>query len=210
MNKRSPSQLSSLPDAFASREALVLSKRSLKHQQLVKRLLSFAYAIQATSRKEAQGRCLGASLELAAFAHDLGFSPRLVMWKVSGDPAYRDHWAVAVQPDLVMDPTRVQVDGLTDVLHTSDSYPAHYAPPRWYVYAEVVPNVLDTTKSGRRFSGRFMWTLRWRVFLQEWYAARGSRDWSHLGFAISMLWHFGTRYPVHHWRKSLESRLLRL
>lgn len=210
MKKTSASKSPLLPDAFASLEALALSRRSLKHQQSVKRLLSYAYTIHAASLADAQGRCLGAALDLAAFAHQLGFAPRLVMWRVQGDPAYRDHWAIAVQPDVVIDATRVQVDGSTDVLHTVTSYPANYAPPRWYAYADVVHGVWSTTLSGRRFSGRFMWTLRWRVFVQEWRVARSSRDWSHFVFALSMLWHFGTRYPLHHLRKSLESRLQRM
>lgn len=199
-----------LPDAFASLEALALSKRSLKHQQSVKRLLSYAYSIHADTRAEAEGRCLGAALDVAAFARHLGFAPRLVMWRVRGDQAYRDHWAVAVQPELVVDPTRVQVDGMTDVLHAAGSYPANYDPPRWYAYAQVAPEIMGTTRSGRRFSGSFMWTLRWRVFKHEWRLARETKDCSHLRFALIMLWHFGTRYPVHHLRKSLESRLQRM
>lgn len=201
---------SQLPDPFASQSGLAASARSLRYQQAYKRLLSYAGSLQALNPEEAQGRCLGASLELAAFAYKLGFAPRLVMWRVLNDPSYHDHWAVAVQPGRVIDPTHVQVDGSSDVLQALQSYPVNYAAPRFYLYAEVVPQAWTTTRSGRRFSWRFMGTLRWRIFAHEWRTARATRDRSHLGFALAMLWQFVTRYPLHHLQKSLESRLHRL
>lgn len=186
------------------------SSRMLKRQRMTNRLLTYAEAMVAATRAEAEGRCLSASLELAAHAQELGFSPRLVMWRVQGDPAYQDHWAVAVQPHLVIDPTRIQVDGTIDVLHSIDDYPANYAPARLYPYEEVACSAVSTVKSGRRFSGNFMVQLRWRIFRHELRQARHTRDWAHFGFAMRMWWQFSTRYPVHHLRKSLESRLLRL
>ena len=203
-------QSASLPDTLASKDVPALGKRSLKHQQAMKRLLAYAEDLRIDNRVDAQGRCLAASLELAAFAYSLGFESRLVMWRVVDDPQYHDHWAVAVQPELVLDSTHVQVDGTTDVLQILRSYPSNYMPPRMYLFSEVVPSVWHTTRSGRRYSWRFMGTLRWRIFWKEWAEARATRNWAECRVALGMLWNFATRYPLQHLQKSLESRLQQL
>jgi hypothetical protein len=63
----------------------------------------------------------------------------LVVWSVVRDAHFRDHWAVLVGPGLVIDLTRVQVDGSREIVHAMDSYPSNYRRPRTYPAALLLP-----------------------------------------------------------------------
>ncbi|MGZ5817940.1 MAG: hypothetical protein ACXWJD_04255 [Burkholderiaceae bacterium] len=57
---------------------------------------------------------------------------KLVHWKVEKDPCFCEHWAISISEEEVIDLTRVQVDGSTEVLHLSANYPTNYKNKKEY------------------------------------------------------------------------------
>jgi hypothetical protein len=103
------------------------------------RVLALARPLRAASRAEASGRCLVLSLQLAEQVRAAsGKDVELVRWRVLDDPHFRDHWAVWLDEQTVVDPTRVQVDGLTDLAFAADSYPANYVDIHRYPAAMLL------------------------------------------------------------------------
>jgi hypothetical protein len=98
-----------------------------------------ATALRARNLTDATGRCLALSLDFCRVARRQGVPAELVVWSVVRDKHFRDHWAVLVGPGLVIDLTRVQVDGSREVVHPLDSYPSNYRRPRAYPAALLLP-----------------------------------------------------------------------
>jgi hypothetical protein len=97
------------------------------------RLLALARPMRACTLEAAHGRCLVLSLYLAERAQaTLGVELELVRWRVRGDPHFRDHWAVWVNEQTVIDLTRVQVDGQTQLAGPAGAYPQNYVDMRRY------------------------------------------------------------------------------
>ncbi len=128
-------------------------------------LLQAASALHALTVDEAFGRCLELSLSLAQAAHASGIEVELVLWSVTGDPHFLDHWAVRIDGNHVIDPTRVQVDGRIALLHAAADYPPNYVRMRRYPANLLLPLYVNRAV-GRdgRLSQRFLWALRWRLF----------------------------------------------
>jgi hypothetical protein len=127
---------------------------------LLRKIESTARPLRMMRKDEAAGRCLSASLDLADQAQRKhGAALQLVKWRVVGDPDYVDHWAVLRSNDSVWDLTRVQVDGLRELVHGLGSYPANFQRQ------QVVPAALfldayraATTHSiSSRLPSRFLW-----------------------------------------------------
>ena len=128
-------------------------------------LLQAATALRAHTVDEAFGRCLELSLNLAQAAHASGIEVELVLWSVTGDPHFLDHWAVRVDGQHVIDPTRVQVDGRIALLHAAADYPPNYVRMRRYPARLLLP-LYASHPSGQdgKLSQSFLWSLRWRLF----------------------------------------------
>ncbi len=105
-----------------------------------RRLMRAAAALRARNLADASGSCLAISLDFCRVACRQGVSADLVVWSVAGDKHYRDHWAVLLGQGLVIDLTRLQVDGSREMLHALDSYPSHYKRPRSYPAALLLPS----------------------------------------------------------------------
>jgi hypothetical protein len=115
-----------------------------------RRLMRAAAALRARNLGDATGRCLALSLDFCRVARRQGVPAELVVWSVLRDTHFRDHWAVLVGPGLVVDLTRVQVDGSREIVHALDSYPSNYRRPRTYPAALLLPpcEVLPGTAPG--------------------------------------------------------------
>jgi hypothetical protein len=120
----------------------------------------------------AQGTCLHATMELAAEARRLGLGRcvSVVRWRVQGDPAFLEHWALALENGQALDTTAIQVDGNPRPLRRLDEYPANYRSPRHYPL-EVVSDVIDvrSLSADHRYPLRQIWRLHCRLF---WHDAR--------------------------------------
>ncbi len=108
------------------------------------------------------------SLDFAQAAKELhGIEVELVKWQVSGDPAYVDHWAVRLTADMVIDLTRVQVDGQKALTASLAEYPAHYRSPTVYPAALLFDAyAASPVQPDSRLTNAFLWTsgkrlLRW-------------------------------------------------
>lgn len=128
-------------------------------------LIRKARRLRITKLADARGRCFALSLEVAALASRLGLDLQLIVWRVVGDPDFVEHWAVALDGSRVIDPTRVQVDGLTDLVCPIRSYPKNYVRPRVYPSALLLRGC-DVSRSDTdgRFFAEFLWAARWRLF----------------------------------------------
>jgi hypothetical protein len=128
-------------------------------------LLQAATALRAHTVEQAFGRCLELSLNLAQAAQASGIEVELVLWSVTGDRHFLDHWAVRVDGQQVIDPTRVQVDGRIALLHAAADYPPNYVRMRRYP-AELLLPLYSARSVGRdgKLSQSFLWALRWRLF----------------------------------------------
>jgi hypothetical protein len=104
-----------------------------------RRLMRAANALRARNLADASGRCLALALDFSRIARCQGVAAELVVWSVRHDRQFRDHWAVSLGSGLVIDLTRVQVDGSCEMLHGLDSYPPNYRRPRSYPAALLLP-----------------------------------------------------------------------
>jgi hypothetical protein len=93
----------------------------------------------------ARGLCFQASadLGLAVRAQGLLDAPQIVRWIVKRELGFREHWALGVDADWVLDPTAVQVDGRVEPLRQIAGYPAHYVGMRRYPLALVERFMLE-------------------------------------------------------------------
>lgn len=118
----------------------------------------------------AQGTCLHATMELAAEALRLGLdrSASVVRWCVCGDPAFLEHWALALESGRVLDTTAVQVDGNPQPLRRLDEYPANYRSPRHYPI-EAMSDFIDTCSvtTDHRYPLRQVWKLHCGLFSHD-------------------------------------------
>ncbi len=169
-------------------------------------LQALARALRAEVLEEANGQCLARSLDLASGCYALGVDARLIHWHVYGDALYQDHWAVAVGETLVLDPTRIQVDGSRHVAHLVSSYPANYSKPSLYQLAQVLPPETSYAPIGRRFSAAFMWTFRWNILKMDMHRAWFDRNGRQAREAVACFFRFAWWYPLQNARKRLESR----
>ncbi len=121
-------------------------------------LLQLARGFHLADPKEAFGRCFAATLGFADFADQQGFAIQLIHWQVTGDQDFCDHWAVLFKETFVIDLTRVQVDGKSDLLHEINTYPANYRHPRCYSPELLLPDFRRLTQSRLgRLPFWFMW-----------------------------------------------------
>lgn len=94
---------------------------------------------------KASGHCFPMSMAFAQDACGYGLQPQLVRWDAIGDEEYRDHWAVLLDDEKVIDFTRSQIDDAPGVIHRIDSYPATLSGARTYP-VEFLLNIYDPTK----------------------------------------------------------------
>jgi hypothetical protein len=129
-------------------------------------LTALAKRLCITSRDEAAGRCLSASLDLAVQARERhGLEVTLVKWRVLGDPHFVDHWAVLHDADTVLDLTRVQVDGRRQLVCALNSYPANFVNQRLYPASVVLADyVASNPTKGSRLSNGFLWACGTALF----------------------------------------------
>ena len=97
-------------------------------------LLDYARQHHVRAEHFASGLCLDASLDLARQAHALGLGDQVafVRWRVVGDARFRDHWALAIGDERVLDMTAVQIDGNAEPLRGLDSYTGALTSRRTY------------------------------------------------------------------------------
>jgi len=110
-------------------------------------LLDLAHGFHLAEPKDAFGRCFAATLGFADFADRHGHAIQLIHWQVTDDEDFCDHWAVLFKDTFVIDLTRVQVDGKSDLLHQVDTYPINYRRPRCYSPDVLLPNFRRLSKS---------------------------------------------------------------
>lgn len=94
---------------------------------------------------KAGGHCFSMSMAFARDACGYGMQPQLVRWDAIGDEEYRDHWAVLLDSETVIDFTRSQIDDTPGVIHRIDSYPATLSGLKTYP-AEFLLGVFDPAK----------------------------------------------------------------
>lgn len=118
----------------------------------------------------AQGTCLHATTELATEALRLGLGryASVVRWCVRGDPAFLEHWALALENGLVLDTTAVQVDGNPRPLRRLDEYPSNYRGPRHYPI-EAMSDFIDNCSltADHRYPLGEIWKLHCRLFRHD-------------------------------------------
>ncbi|MET3109403.1 hypothetical protein AAKU58_004255 [Oxalobacteraceae bacterium GrIS 1.18] len=115
--------------------------KDTQHKKLVvDHLIKAARRLRATSVKEASGTCLTASLEFCLIAKEHDFPVELVMWHVSNDRDFCDHWAVRINQPEVVDLTYIQVSNKasSEVVFELTDYPVNYSTPRFYKTAPLL------------------------------------------------------------------------
>ena len=80
---------------------------------------------------EAAGLCFWATVKFADMVSEHGYSVWLIRWQLS-EGHYVDHWAVVLSGNRLIDHTRSQVDGETDLFWHTTSYPDSYFCARRY------------------------------------------------------------------------------
>jgi len=160
-------------------------------------LLQVARPFHLTTRQEAFGRCFAAALGIADSAYRRGIEVELVRWQVIGDRDFCDHWVLACGENTVIDPTRVQVDGKTDLLQTMTSYPRHYRNPRRYPAELLLPIFAELAGAEAQYIPlRFMWGSGIALVRHDMRRAWQARQWR--------MWLRGVREMAHvAWRTTL-------
>ena len=124
--------------------------------------------MRADTAEDAFGRCLSLSLELGVVALQERPDVQLVVWHVTNDCNFLDHWALLVGEREVIDVTRVQVDGRTDLLHDIADYPVNFRTPSRYPAAPLVAQYIKCeSHQGDRFSPGFIWKFRGLIFRHD-------------------------------------------
>lgn len=170
------------------------------------RLLRQAERLRVTSAQAAAGRCMALSLELCLLARENGVPAELVVWQVHKDPNFAEHWAVAVGEGLILDPTRVQVDGRTRLRHAWSDYPASFTGVRTYPASLLLPGFDSGAGTGQRVPPSFMWTVRWRLLRHDLAQARQARRLGAMASALLSAGKFALVYPLDLAKARLERR----
>ena len=159
-------------------------------------LLHLAKNFHLTSYREAVGCCFAAALGLAQAARAQGIAVELLRWQVDGDRDFCDHWGVACGDDMVIDLTRVQVDGNTALLHPVSAYPRHYRNLRRYPARLLFPSFERLCNHKQeRMPFAFMWQSGLALARHDMKSACSACQWRRLGrsawelavFALRML-----------------------
>lgn len=141
-------------------------------------LLQLARRFHLTAHGEAVGRCFAAALGLAQAAREHGIAVELVRWQVAGDRDFCDHWVVACGDGMVIDLTRVQVDGNTGLLHPVSSYPANYRNLRRYAACLLLPLFEQVRNNEQdRMPFAFMWQSGLALVRHDVKSAYRARQW---------------------------------
>ena len=107
-------------------------------------LIQQANRVAVRNAEKAKGKCFLTSAKFAvAFSEFVDL--RLIRWEVTEDADYCEHWCIGISDTEVLDLTRVQVDGTTDVLQHINDYPTNYKQVRQYPLSAIF--------SKRHFSG---------------------------------------------------------
>ena len=142
------------------------------------RVLNLARRMRAPDRESALGRCLVLSLQLAEAAQVAQCTDlQLVRWRVLDDDQFRDHWAVWLDPETVVDLTRIQVDGRCQVLGPASGYPPNYVEPRRYPARLLLQGHCSSAASAKHgvMRRRYLLALAWRMLEHDARAARAQR-----------------------------------
>jgi hypothetical protein len=135
------------------------------------RLTRIAHSLRARTRAQAQGRCMTTALAFCHAALQENVAAEVVVWAVKGDPDFLDHWAVLLGHHRVVDLTRMQVDGRTDLSYTLEDYPANFARRRVYPAQIFMPifeaHLRDADKQSTHFSFAQLSKLRWLMLKHD-------------------------------------------
>ena len=128
-------------------------------------LLDYARQHHVRAEHFASGLCLDASLDLARQAHALGLGDQVafVRWRVVGDARFRDHWALAIGGERVLDMTAVQIDGNAEPLRGLDSYTGALTSRRTYplnLLFELVDRDEPSHTAIRSYPRRLVWRIQ--------------------------------------------------
>ena len=125
-------------------------------------LLRYAEEHAAVSVEASKGRCLHASVRLALEAEALGLGGRLrfVRWRVQDDPFFREHWAIAVDDEQVLDLTAVQVGGDRQPFRRLAAYPKNYSGRRFYPLQTVLRPLMRRHDGSGRYARCTIWTVQ--------------------------------------------------
>ncbi len=157
-----------------------------------------------TTPQEAFGRCFAAALGIADSAYHHGIKVELVRWQVVGDRDFCDHWALVCGEGTVIDPTRVQVDGKTDLVQPMASYPRHYRNPRRYPAELLLPMFAQlAVEEEQRIPLRFMWGSGIALVRHDMRRAWQARQWRAWSSGIGQMAHVAWRTTLgalqHQW-----------
>ena len=148
---------------------------SVPHHQY---LLQIAKPFHVTTYREAFGRCFAATLGIADSARRHGIKVELVRWQVVGDRDFCDHWVVACDDGTVIDPTRVQVDGRTDLLQPIAGYPRQFRNLRRYPAELLLPLYAQLADAQEpHIPLRFMWRIGIALVRHDMRRARQAGEW---------------------------------
>ena len=141
-------------------------------------LLQLARKFHLSEHRDAVGRCYAAALALAQAASEQGMAVDLVRWQVKGDRDFCDHWVVGCGDGMVIDLTRVQVDGKTGLLHSISSYPENYRDMRRYGASLLLP-LFEQLRVGEqdRMPFTFMWRSGMALVRHDVKTAYHARQW---------------------------------
>ena len=176
------------------------------------RLVSLARRFETGRAGDAAGRCLSLSLEVALAARaQLGIDVQLVTWHVVGDPTYIDHWAVLLDDQTVIDPTRVQVDGRRRLLSPLADYPGHFSNRRVYPASLLLDAYAESeTRGGTRLTNSFLWTCGTRQLRFDLAAAWRERKLGRAAAALSQARTFASCFVIGALTRAIEKRMLTL
>jgi len=157
-------------------------------------LLQLARKFHLSEYRDAVGRCFAAALGLAQAAHEQGIAVHLVRWQVTDDRDFCDHWVVACGDGMVIDLTRVQVDGKTGLLHPISSYPENYCDMRRYCASLLLP-LFEQLRVGDqdRMPFAFMWRSGMALVRHDVKTAYQARQWRRLCRGINEMGIFALR-----------------
>lgn len=117
---------------------------------------------------QAAGLCFWSALVFAELAAHFGYPVELIRWEVYDWGPYRDHWAVVLNGNQLIDLTRSQVDGRTSLFWRTTDYPDNYFCARRYPAALFLTEYLRVKGDG--------WTQFPQAFMNSVLVARAKFD----------------------------------
>ena len=146
-------------------KARVLNNQWMIDAETRTRLVQAADRVAIRPAEEAAGKCFLSTMEfIFTYAVANSIELQVAKWKVFDDLDFCEHWAIVISKEEVIDLTRAQVDGNTNVLHRIDSYPYNYCQMKLYPASIVMRECQFAGGSLNAMSAMVSIKTRWAMF----------------------------------------------